>query len=66
MVLTDRLSKGIILEACLDITTETSVQKFLRLVYRNHGHQRQKSRIRVPNLPALHVKGLELSMVCIP
>lgn len=37
MVITDRLSKGVIFEACADITVETLVFKFLRLVYRNHG-----------------------------
>lgn len=37
MVITDRLSKSVIFEACKDITVQTVVDKFLRLVYRNHG-----------------------------
>ena len=37
MVITDRFSKGVIFEACLDITVDTLVYKFLRLIYKNHG-----------------------------
>ena len=37
MVIMDRLSKSVIFEAYKDITVQTVVDKFLRLVYRNHG-----------------------------
>jgi len=37
MVVTDRLSKSVVFEPCPDITIKTVVEKFLRLIYRNHG-----------------------------
>jgi hypothetical protein len=37
MVITDRLSKGVILEPCSDIRAETVAKKFIQVFYRHHG-----------------------------
>jgi transposase InsO family protein len=37
MVITDRLGKGVLLEACTDIKVETVAEIFIRTFYRHHG-----------------------------
>jgi len=37
LVITDRLSKGVLLEACNDISAEAIAKLFLRVFYRRHG-----------------------------